>query len=404
MERMNFGRLSAGRAGEMPKTPISRGPDTPSPDTRHSSPRVAVIGAGIVGAAVALRLAEKGVETLLLDGAEPGSGATGVSLGGVTAREQTRRDFFELCVAGMAENRRLAWKLAPAPWYHAEGSLAWLREPAGAAALAERVERLREWGYAAEMLPAGRVLRELQPGLAVSDPEALVAWFSEEAWVEPLAMTRRLVEGVRNAGGRVLTGAEREVVAIEVADGRVRTVTLGGGQAIPVSAVVNAAGVDADRVAALVGRRIAVTAPVSLALTAELADGADPLRRPLRVDRVFMRPDGVGRVMLVPRVDLEDDEIGPLPLDDARVIAALALAAEAVPALAGARAASADVAAWPLMADGLPCVGAVPGIEGYFEAVTDYGVTLAALIGRSLADEVMGQAANALFAPFRPGR
>jgi glycine/D-amino acid oxidase-like deaminating enzyme len=70
--------------------------------------------------------------------------------------------------------------------------------------------------------------------------------------------------------------------------------------------------------------------------------------------------------------------------------------------LAAARAVSAVVAAWPLMADGLPCVGAVPGIPGYFEAVTDYGITLAPLIARSLADEVLGQPGDALFAPFRP--
>jgi glycine/D-amino acid oxidase-like deaminating enzyme len=252
------------------------------------------------------------------------------------------------------------------------------------------------------MLPAGAVLRDLQPGLAVSDPEAPIAWFADEAWVDPLAMTNRLVEGVRNAGGRVLTGPEREVVAIKVQNDRVTSVTLGGGQTIPASAVVNAAGVNADRVAALVGRRIDVTAPVSLALVAELAEEQEPLRRPLRADRVFMRPDGPGRVMLVPQLEVGEDARGPLPLDDARVTEALALAAAAVPALAGATPMSAAVAAWPLMADGLPRVGGGPGIAGYFEAVTDYGVTLAPLIGRSLAEEVMGQAGNPLFDPFRP--
>ncbi len=214
------------------------------------SPRVAVIGAGIVGAAVAHRLAEKGVATLLLDRAEPGSGATGASLGGVTAREQIRRDFFDLCVAAMEDYRRLAWKLAPAPWYHADGALAWMREPASTAVEAERVQRLRSWGYAAEMLPARQVLSDLQPGLAIADPEAQVAWFPDDAWIDPLAATNRLVEGVRNAGGRVLTGPEREVVAVGVQDTRVASVTLRGGQTIPVAAVVNAAGVNADRVAA----------------------------------------------------------------------------------------------------------------------------------------------------------
>ena len=365
-------------------------------------PRVAVIGAGIVGAAVAHRLAEKGFGALLLDRAAPGSGATGASLGGVTAREQTRRDFFALCVAAMEEYRRLAWKLAPAPWYHADGSLAWFRDPESLAALEERVQRLRGWGYAAEMLTADQVLADLQPGLAIADAQAPVAWFPDEAWVEPLAMTRRLVKGVRNAGGRVLTGPEREVVAIGVQGDRVTSVTLRGGQTVPVVAVVNAAGTNADRVAALVGRRLAVTAPRSLAVSAALPGDVEPLRRPLRTDRVFVRPDGPGRVMLVPQVDVEDAPPGPLSLDDPRVAESLALAAAAVPELARATATAAQVAAWPLMADGFPCVGAVPGIAGYFEAVTDYGITLAPLIARSLAAEILGQPANPLLAPFRP--
>jgi glycine/D-amino acid oxidase-like deaminating enzyme len=363
---------------------------------------VAVIGAGIVGAAVAHRLAEKGVATLLLDRAEPGSGATGASLGGVTAREQNRRDFFDLCVAAMEDYRRLAWTLAPAPWYHADGALAWLRDPSSAAALAERVQRLQSWGYAAEMLPARQVLSDLQPGLAIATPEAQVAWFPDDAWIDPVAATNRLVEGVRNAGGRVLTGRERDVVAIGVQDTRVTSVTLRGGQTIPVAAVVNAAGVNADRVAALVGRHLVVTAPRSLALHAELPGDKAPLLWPLRSDRLFMRPDGLGRVMLVPQVDVEDTPQGPIPLDDPRVTESLALGSEVVPALIDARPVNAVVAAWPLMADGLPCVGAVPAIPGYFEAVTDYGITLAPLVARSLADEILGRRGYSLLDPFRP--
>ncbi|MGH2618705.1 MAG: NAD(P)/FAD-dependent oxidoreductase, partial [Thermomicrobiales bacterium] len=142
-----------------------------------------MIGAGIVGAAIAQRLAEQGAETLLLDRSEPGSGATGASYGAVTAREQTPRAFFDLCRAAMEEYRRLAWKLAPAPWYHADGSLAWFSDPTNVAQLREQVRRLQAWGYAVEMLPARAVLADLEPGLALSDPEAPVAWFPEEAWV-----------------------------------------------------------------------------------------------------------------------------------------------------------------------------------------------------------------------------
>src|SRR5918997_913228 len=186
-------------------------------ESRH----VAVIGAGIVGAVIAHRLAEQGSAALLLDRSdlESESNATAASFAVVTAREQTERALFDLNRAAMEDYRRLAWKLAPAPWYHVEGSLAWFSDPAKAAALRDQAQRLQDWGYAAEMLPASEVLEDLEPGLTFADPGTPVAWFPDEAWVDPRALTQRLVEGVRNAGGRVLTGPEREVLAIGVEAG-----------------------------------------------------------------------------------------------------------------------------------------------------------------------------------------
>jgi glycine/D-amino acid oxidase-like deaminating enzyme len=370
------------------------------------SPAVAVIGAGIVGAAIAHRLAEQGSAALLLDRSDSAaaSNATATSFAVVTAREQTPRALFDLSRAAMEDYRRLAWKLAPAPWYHVEGGLAWFGSRSKAAALRDQVQRLREWGYAAEMLPAGTVLEELEPGLTFADPGTPVAWFPDEAWVDPQALTQRLVEGVRNAGGRVLTGPQREVVAVGIEAGRVSSLTLAGGQSIPIAAVVNAAGVDAGHVAALVARRLPVLAPRSLAVRAELPDGEDPLRRPVRTDGIAIRPDGPGRVLLVPHGEPGDRSPGPVPLDDPRVGEAISVAAAAVPALAAARPIEARVAAWPLTDDGLPSVGAVAGIPGYVEAVTDYGVTLAPLIARSLANEMLGAPGNPLLEPFRPDR
>ena len=80
------------------------------------------------------------------------------------------------------------------------------------------------------------------------------------------------------------------------------------------------------------------------------------------------------------------------------------MAAAVVPALAAARPIEARVAAWPLLEHGLPSVGPVASIPGYVEAVTDYGVTLAPLIARSLADEMLGAPGNPLLESFRPDR
>ena len=42
----------------------------------------------------------------------------------------------------------------------------------------------------------------------------------------------------------------------------------------------------------------------------------------------------------------------------------------------------------PLPSDGLPLIGPVPGVEGVYAAVMHSGITLAAIVGRTVAEEV----------------
>jgi glycine/D-amino acid oxidase-like deaminating enzyme len=373
-------------------------------------PRIAVIGAGIIGAAIAFRLAEKGANVLLLDRAAPASGTTSGSYAWVNANEKVPREYFALNAAAMEEYRRLAWRLAPAFWYHADGNLICFRDPARIAELASRVERLRDWGYAADLVPATTVIADLEPGLAggTAGQVAEIGWFPQEGWVEAIAMTERLVEATRNAGGRVLTGPEREVVAIGMAGGRVDSVTLREGQTIPVSAVVNAAGPNAAQIAGMVGRNLPLAGSPGLVVRARMPDGENPLQRPVETDAVGVRPDGPGQVLLAldagDVTELVTTPLGPLPVIDPLVCRIMAWGAELVPALAAAEPYSAIVSMRPIPADGYPSVGAVGSIPGYYEAVTHSGVTLAPLIGRSLADEIQGREPEPLLDPFRAKR
>jgi glycine/D-amino acid oxidase-like deaminating enzyme len=58
----------------------------------------------------------------------------------------------------------------------------------------------------------------------------------------------------------------------------------------------------------------------------------------------------------------------------------------------------------PIPADGLPVVGRVPGLSGLHLAVMHSGVTLAPLIGRLLAVEILDGREVGLLAPYRPER
>ena len=361
---------------------------------------VAVIGAGIVGASIAFRLAEAGATVHLIDRAAPGSGTTSASYAWVNANEKLPRAYYELNRAGMAEHRRLAEDLTSAAWYHSDGNLIWLDETRQTE-LAARVERLRAWGYAARWLTGREVNAELEPGIAFPDPATPVAHFPEEAWIEAPRLIDRFVTEIRRTGTIVRTG--QPVTSMVMSGGRAVGVVLADGERIAVDAVVNAAGPDADRVAALVGRRLPL-APVA-GLIVRLAVAGAPIGRTVETPRVLVRPDGAGFVVV--RQDDMDDGCGgrtEIANDDPICRDLMARAREVVPALREARVVAARVGIRPIPADEVSSAGAVAAIPGYFEAVTHSGVTLGPLLGRLLAAEMLTGEVDPLLALFRPER
>ena len=154
--------------------------------------KVAVVGAGIVGTSVAYRLSEGGAEVALVDGCEPGSGTTSTSFAWVNANNKLPHNYFELNLAGMSEHERLHEELGGG-WLHPSGNLI-LPTEGERENLEKRVERLRSWSYAAEMLPASTVNERLEPRAVFPDPETRVAHFPKESWVDAPALTKALVQ------------------------------------------------------------------------------------------------------------------------------------------------------------------------------------------------------------------
>jgi glycine/D-amino acid oxidase-like deaminating enzyme len=355
---------------------------------------VAVIGAGIVGSSVAHRLSESGAEVVIIDGAEPGSGTTSTSFAWVNANNKLPREYFELNVAGMREHERLRDEIGDG-WLHATGNLIWAANDEQAN-LEERVERLRSWSYAAEMLPAATVNEKLEPGAAL--PEIRIAHFPEESWVDAPALTRRLMEGaVRNGAHERFGDAVR---GIEV-EGEGVTLRLEDGE-VHADAVVNATGAKAASVAELVGRELPLDVFPGLLVRVAVLD--EPLRHLMHTPRINVRPDGNGYVLLHhDSVDerLTDDFAGT---EDPLCAELLERARLVLPALGEAEVVEARFGMRPVPADGHSCVGALSEIPGYYEAVTHSGVTLGPLIGRLLAREILTGEIDPLIAPFRADR
>jgi glycine/D-amino acid oxidase-like deaminating enzyme len=366
-------------------------------DRRGGALKVAVIGAGIVGSSVAYRLSEGGAEIVLIDGAEPASGTTSTSFAWVNANNKLPREYFDLNLAGMREHERLHDEIG-GPWLHSSGNLIWA---AGEEQenVEGRVERLRSWSYAAEMLPASTVNEKLEPGATFPDPDLQIAHFPEESWVDAPALTRTLVEAATRNGAHKHFG--NAVSGIEV-KGEGVMLQLEDGDAIYADCVVNATGAKADSVAEMVGRELPLD--VFPGLLVRVAVPGKPLRHLMHTPRINVRPDGPGYILLHhDSIDerLTDDFAGTGDLLCAELLERARLV---LPALGEAEVAEARFGMRPVPADGHSCVGALSEIPGYYEAVTHSGVTLGPLIGRLLAREILAGEVDPLIAPFRANR
>jgi glycine/D-amino acid oxidase-like deaminating enzyme len=360
-------------------------------------PRTAVVGAGIVGASVAYHLSKSGAEVVLVDGAGPGSGTTSTSFAWVNANNKLPRDYFELNLAGMREHERLRDELVGG-WLHPTGNLIQATDEEREN-LERRVERLRSWSYAAEILPASTINEKLEPQAVFPDRETTIAHFPDESWVDAPALTRTLVQAADRNGASTLFGSVAH--GIEVGVNGV-TVSLENGDMVRADAVVNATGAGAAPVAGMVGRELPLD--VFPGLLVRVAVPGEHLGHLLHTPRINLRPDGPGYILLHhDSIDerLTDDFAGA---EDPLCAELLLRARRVLPALEGAEIVEARFGRRPVPADGHSCVGGLSRLPGYYEAVTHSGVTLGPLVGRLLAREILTGEVDPLIAPFRPDR
>lgn len=360
---------------------------------------IVVVGAGIVGACIAYRLAEAGARVTVLDAGPPGRGTSGASFAWLNAFSKTPQSYYELNVASIAEHRVLAEELAGgnASWLHANGALHWADSEPEDAKLRANAERLRSWGYPVEWLTPAAIIADLEPDLAFPPDQPAVLLAPGEGWVEVVPLIAALLHAARQYGAEIRWPAA--VIGVERTDGRVVGVRLEGGASIYADVVVNCAGPSADGLAQLAGieypfKRI----PGLLAISAPVAA---ELKRVCRGPGIHFRPDGGGRILMAE--DDVDKQIGTGPqakgADDL-----LRLAARYLPNLGGGRIEVQRVGVRPMPPDGLPIVGFVPGIEGFYTVVSHSGVTLGPLWGRVAAAEIVHNRPDLRLAPYRPGR
>ena len=127
--------------------------------------KVAIVGAGIVGAATARALARRGAEVELLDAGEVSGGTTGLGEGNVLCSDKDAGPELELAVLGRAAYDELEATYGERARIRRKGALVVHRSEAGLGAEPARIERLRAAGVECELLEPAQA-RALEPALA----------------------------------------------------------------------------------------------------------------------------------------------------------------------------------------------------------------------------------------------
>jgi glycine/D-amino acid oxidase-like deaminating enzyme len=375
--------------------------------------RYAVIGAGVLGVSLAVRLAEAGAEVTLLERDEPGQAATRSSFAWLNSNDKAPRAYHDLNVAGLRAWGRLAARLDGAAWYRPAGNLEWAVSPAHRAELTARVGRLTRWGYPACLIGPAEA-RTLEPSLRLPRPAPAIAWFAGEGYLLTAAMVSHLAERAVEQGVRVMTREPGRVTgfgAAAEAGRRVWLVRTATGQEICADVVVCCAGTQVPQLAALAG----AVCPVPLVPWAEpgatapgLVVQAGPVASPgpvriMHTPQVHLRPHA-GALVHLEAPDAAVDLHTPEPELRHWAAELLSRARGVVDGLDDAAVTGYRVCVRPMPADGRSIVGWLPGASGVYAAVTHSGVTLGAHLAELIAAEVLGGVAEPELAPFRPDR
>lgn len=359
---------------------------------------VAIIGAGIIGSALADALTALGASVTVVDRHHPATGVTASTFAYINAATKRPEPYFRLNAAGMAEHTRLLDELGDAPWRIETGRLLWHDDTQEMAELTALVDEAATWGYNVAWLSPSEVA-EFEPELRVPEGITRVAHFADERAVDAAALARALLDRAQARGAEMRAG--QAVIAFSRRGERITGVTLARGEQIAADWVINCAGPDADHVAQLAGRTLPLDPQIGIIIQVRararlrgIVDGGGVLARPADRD---------GERLLIQQNAADAALRSGVPA--ARVAEEMAAALRnLLPEGASIAAEQWTVAVRPIPRDGVSSAGLLPAIPGYGEIVTHSGVTLAPLLGRLVAAEIAGQALDPLLASFRPER
>lgn len=371
---------------------------------------VVVIGAGIVGASIAYYLSKRGCDVTIVDKKLPASQASGNTFAWINAAYANSPDSYrQLRLRSLDEYRRLAEDVAiPIRW---GGSLEWFDDTDAEAQLIRDIRSFRAAnGTYTSMVSAAQV-RDIEPNLNIAD-ERQVAWSSNDGAVDAAAATQALFDKALalGASSRLFTAVER----VQERRGRVRLTTSNG--RLESDLVVVAAGVGSTAIAKSLGEPVDTESQSTPGIIVTTEPLPPLLNTVLYPPKVHIHQQEDGRVVIGEKAgpsDTREHRVGltkrpnSFPESEeasAHVRRILAMGREYLPELAQVRQADVGIGWRPMPKDGLPIIGFGTQSPLVYFATMHSGISLAPIVGRLAADEILAGTQSQELADFRPQR
>jgi D-hydroxyproline dehydrogenase subunit beta len=379
--------------------------------TVHDRADVVIVGAGILGAAVAYFAASAGLSVTVVERGSIAAGTTSRCEGNLLVSDKEVGPELELALYSQTLWRGELAEHA-ADWeFESKGGLVVSSSSRGKAALDALVTHQRGLGIHVDDVADAAALREIEPYLNPS--MAGGAYYPEDAQVQPVLAAHHLLRLARERGARLLT--HTTVGAIHVVRGRATGVETTAGR-IDAGAVVICAGPWSGEVAALAGvsmpvlpRRgfVLVTEPVPVTVhhkvySAEYVENVASSDAGLQVSSVVEGTPSGTILMGASR-----ERVGFDPSFSSEAVGRVARAGiELFPVLADVQIMRTYSGFRPYCPDHLPVVGEDARVPGLWLAAGHEGAGIGLSVGTAklLVQSLRGEETDLPLEPFRPHR
>jgi glycine oxidase len=362
---------------------------------------IVVIGAGLIGLAIAHELAQRGAEVQVLEAREPGRAASWAGAGMLAPyTESEGEDEFErFCADSLKLFPEYAANLREQagvdPHLHLDGLMEVAHDEDGVARLRAQVESLAGRGVRARWLDFDE-MRALEPALGIAALGASLV--EDEGQIDNRRLGRALYAACLAAGVRVEINCGD--VALEADTRRVLGVRTSAGFRAA-DAVVNAAGAWAAELAGVPAHARVPVFPVKGQMLA-LAMPKGLLTRVVWVPGAYLVPRTDGRLLVGATAEHAGFDVRVTAGGVRRLLDA---ALSAFPSLRELALCETWAGLRPGSPDGRPFLGAT-ALGGYFVATGHYrnGILLAPATALFVADALEGKPPRYAPACFAPGR